>query len=99
MSDHSWFLGARALRDTGPRRSWDPLTWHQHYQWSINAQGPVGPQGPQSQAITGSAKRLSPCPGLPTWLYATGRKYCVKVTSLRACLICAHIEICTQIWF
>ena len=29
-----WLLGARALQDTSSRRSWDPLTWHQHYQWS-----------------------------------------------------------------
>ena len=27
---------------TGPRCSWDPLRWHQHYQWSVNAQGLVG---------------------------------------------------------
>jgi len=34
MSDHSWLFDARALWDTNSRRSWDPLMWHQHYQWS-----------------------------------------------------------------
>ena len=48
---------------------------------------------PQSRAITCSAKRLSPCPGWSTWLYSTRRKYCVKVTSFRACLICAHVSL------
>jgi len=63
MFDHSRLLSARALRGTGSRCSWDPLTWHQHYQWSVNARGLVGTQAPQPWAVTRSAKRLSPCPG------------------------------------
>jgi len=30
----SHITGSRALRGTGSRHSWDPFTWHQHYQWS-----------------------------------------------------------------
>jgi len=63
------------------------------YQWSVNARGPVSTQAPQSRVVTRSAKRLSPCPGLPTWLCVIWRKYGAKVTSFWACLICAHVSL------
>jgi len=56
-------FGARVLRGTSLRCSWDPLTLHQHEQWLVNTSGLVGTQAPQPRAVTRSAKRLSPCPG------------------------------------
>ena len=46
---------------------------------------------PQSQAVTRSTKRLSPCPGWSTWLCVTGCKYYAKVTPFWVCLICAYV--------
>jgi len=85
-------LGPRASRDTGPRRSWDP-TYVAPSLLAVNyARGLVSTQVPQSRAVTCSAKRLSPRPRRPTWLYVIGREQCTKVT-----LLCAHSNLRTRV--
>jgi len=85
-------LGSRALRDTGPRRSWDPACVAPsllaiNYTWGL-----VGTQAPQSRAVTCWAKRLSSRPWRPTWLCVIGREQCTEVT-----LLCAHSNLHTRV--
>ena len=57
-----WFLGARASRDTDPRRSWDAAYVAPTLLVVNDTRGLVGTQAPQSRAVTYLAKRLSPRP-------------------------------------
>jgi len=57
-----WFLGARALRDTGPRRSWDPAYVAPIVPVVNDARGLVGTQAPQSRAVTSFSEETKSLP-------------------------------------
>jgi len=85
-------LDSCALRDTGPRYSWDPAYVAPPLLVVNDARGLVGTQVPQSRAVTCLAKRLSPRPWQPTWLCVTGCEQCTEVTSL-----CARFNLRTRV--